>query len=423
MIPFDDPAFLQDPYPILNAVREETPVFSQAHPKTGKDVWFLTRHDDIQRALRDRRLGRVFEHVLSYEEVGLHEPDPALGPFLDLERWSLLQMEPPEHTRIRSLLSREFTPKRVGALQPRMRELVDHLLAQHADDEMDVIADLAQPFSLRVICELIGAPFEDQAMLLDWSHRIVKMYELDTTPEQIDSAVAASSDFTAWARELIARRTAHPQDDLISGLCTVETDDGRLTTDEIVSTVVLLLNAGHEATVNTLGNGITALLTHRRAWESITSRTVPYGVASEELFRYDSPLQLFERWVLVDDYAIAGTPIPKGAKIAMLFGSANRDPRKWPHPDVFDVTRGDPTHVTFGWGLHHCIGAPLARLEVATVLEGLAGNYPNTELVEEPVRHPTFVIHGYEAVKVALRPSSREPETTRTSRFPKQHRH
>jgi cytochrome P450 len=402
MIPFHDPAFLQDPYPILNAVREETSIFRQAKAETGPEVWFLTRHDDVQKALRDRRLGRVFDHVLTYEEAGMQEPDPALQPYLDIERFSLLQLEPPDHTRIRSLLSREFTPRRVAALQPRMREIVTNLLESTSPDGLDVISDLAQPFSLLVICELIGAPFEDQGLLLDWSHRIVKMYELDTTPEQVQSAVEASAEFAAWTKELIAARGADPQDDLISGLCTVETDDGKLTTDEIVSTIILLLNAGHEATVNTLGNGLTALLDHQDQWLRLTDGEVPFSVAVEELFRFDSPLQLFERWVLVDDYEIADTHIPKGDKVAMLFGSANRDPRKWENPDQFDISRGDPTHVAFGWGLHHCIGAPLARLEVASVLEELATRFPNTHLVSQPVRHEAFVIHGYEAVHISL---------------------
>jgi len=402
MIPFNDAAFLQDPYPVLNAVREETPIFRQAKAATSHGTWFLTRHDDIQKALRDRRLGRVFDHVLTYEETGMEAPDPALQPYLDIERFSLLQMEPPDHTRIRSLLAREFTPRRVAALQPRMHEIVTDLLETASPDELDVISDLAQPFSLLVMCELIGAPFQDQRMLLDWSHRIVKMYELDTTPEQVASAVEASAEFTAWAKELIASRRADPKDDLISGLCTVETDDGKLTTDEIVSTIILLLNAGHEATVNTLGNGLTALLDHRDQWLRLTDGEVPFSVAVEELFRFDSPLQLFERWVLVDDYEIADTHIPKGDKIAMLFGSANRDPRKWENPDRFDISRGDPTHVTFGWGLHHCIGAPLARLEVASVLQELATRFPKAHLVSQPVRHETFVIHGYEAVNISL---------------------
>lgn len=403
MIPFDDPAFLQDPYPVLGTVRERTPIFKQAKTKNGHEIWFLTRHDDVQLALRDRRLGRVFDHVLSYEQVGIDPPDPHLGPYLAIERWSLLQLEPPEHTRIRTLLSREFTPKRVASLEPMMRAIVDDLLDSADPEHFELLSDFAAPFSLLVMCQLLGAPFEDSELLLDWSHRIVKMYELTTTQDQERSAVQASAEFTSWTKDLIAARRAVPRDDLISGLCTVETDEGRLSDEEIISTVILLLNAGHEATVNTIGNGFTALLEHPEQRRRLLDGEVTPRDGVEELFRYDPPLQLFERWVLVDGFEIAGQRIPKGEKIAMLFGSANRDPRKWSDPDTFDIGRADPTHVTFGWGLHHCIGAPLARLEVATALDRFVTRFPSAALTETPARHPTFVIHGYEAVDVALR--------------------
>lgn len=403
MIDFHDPGFLQDPYPTLNAVREETPIFRQAKHKNGQEMWFLTRHEDIHRTLRDRSLGRTFEHVLDHDDVGIAPPPEAWKPFTDLERWSILQLEPPEHTRIRTLLSREFTPKRVAGLEPRMIEIVDNLLDDADPDAFDLLADLAQPFSLLVMCELLGAPFEDRDLLLDWSHRMVKMYELTTADDEIQSAIDASSEFASWTSDLIAERRAHPTSDLVSGLCLAETEDGHLSDEEIISTVVLLLNAGHEATVNTLGNGFTALLQHPIELARVASGEVNPRTAAEELFRYDSPLQLFERWVLADEYEVAGQSIGQGEKVAMLFGSANRDPRKWDRPDVFDVSRGDPTHVTFGWGLHHCIGAPLARLEVATVLERFTKRFPRAQLTTEPTRHPAFVIHGYESVDIALR--------------------
>lgn len=401
-IDFYDHDFLHDPYPTLNSVREETPIFRQAKEKNGEEMWFLTRHDDIHRALRDRRLGRSFEHVLSGAEVDVTPPPQNWMPFTELERWSILQLEPPEHTRIRTLLSGEFTPKRVAGLQPRVVEIVDDLLDTADPDAFELLSDFAQPLSLHIMCELLGVPFADRELLLDWSHRIVKMYELTTAGDQIASAIQASIEFTEWTRELITKRRKSPTDDLISGLCTAETDEGRLTDDEIISTVVLLLNAGHEATVNTLGNGIVALLEYRDQWIRLVQGDVDYRTAPEELFRYDSPLQLFERWVLSDDFEVAGQKIGKGEKIAMLFGSANRDPRKWDQPDTFDIGRGDPTHVSFGFGLHHCVGAPLARLEVATALERLASRFPGAELTGDPVRHPTFVIHGYERVDMTL---------------------
>ncbi len=404
MIDFHDPEFLQDPHPRLNEVREQTPLFRQAKDKDGQEMWFLTRHDDIHRTLGDRRLGRSFEHVLDHEEVGVSPPPPpqAWKPFTELERWSILQLEPPEHTRIRTLLSREFTPKRVAGLRPRMIEIIDDLLDRADPTSFDMLSDFAQPFSLLVMCELLGAPFEDRHHLLDWSHRIVKMYELTTTDDQIAAAITASEEFTHWARGLIDQRRRAPTDDLVSGLCFVETDEGRLSDDEIISTVVLLLNAGHEATVNTLGNGVAALLQQPDQWTRLVRGEVDFRTAPEELFRYDSPLQLFERWVLADEYEVAGQTIRQGDKIAMLFGSANRDPRKWDRPNEFDIGRGDSTHITFGWGLHHCIGAPLARLEISTALERLTKRFPRAELASEPVRHPTFVIHGYERVDIEL---------------------
>lgn len=402
MIDFTEPGFLQDPYPALNAAREETPIFLAEREEGQAPLWMLTRHEDVNKTLRDRRLGRVFDHVMSHDDVGMAPPAAHVQPFTDVEQWSLLNLEPPEHTRIRSLLSREFTPKRVAGLQPRMEEIVTDLLSGTEPGRMELLSEFAQPFSLLVMCELLGAPFEDADLLLDWSHRIVKMYELHTTPEQTASAVSAAEEFRVWTLEVMAARRAHPTDDLISGLCHVETEDGRLTDDEIISTVILLLNAGHEATVNTLGNGITAILQHPDQWALLTAGEVSGRTAAEEMFRFDSSNQLFERWVLVDDFEVAGTPIPKGHKVGMLFGAANRDPRKWERPDELDLTRGDPTHVTFGWGLHHCIGAPLARLEIATAVDQLAKHHPGLTLKAQPKRHMAFVIHGYESVELAL---------------------
>jgi len=402
VIDFLDPLFLSDPYPTLSAVREQTAIFRQAKDENGSEMWFLTRHDDVQRALLDRRLGRSYEHVLTHEEAGTSAPAPHLKPFTDLERWSLLQLEPPEHTRIRSLLSHVFTPRRMTDLAPRMATIVDDLLDNADPNDFELLSDLAQPFSLLVMCELLGAPFSDRERLLGWSHDIVKMYEMSTSDGEVEAAVQASSEFAEWASALIAKRRADPADDLVSALCFASDGGESLSDDEIISTVVLLLNAGHEATVNTLGNGIVALLRHPDEWARLVNGRVDHLAAPEELFRYDSPLQLFERWVLADDYVVADQPIAKGDKIAMLFGSANRDPRKWDRPDDLDIGRADRAHVTFGRGIHHCVGAPLARLEVATALERLVSRFPGTTLTDDPVRHKAFVIHGYEAVRLSL---------------------
>jgi cytochrome P450 len=401
MIDFTDPTFLQDPYPVLNTVREETPIFEQSGDD-GIQRWFLTRYEDVFRVLRDRRLGRVPEPIMTRAEVGLPPFRSDWGPYNDVEQWSLLMLEPPEHRRLRQLIFREFTPKRIDGLRPAIVEHADRLLSEaSAQRHFDLLSDFAQPFSIHVIAELLGAPIEDWPRYLDWSHRIVKMYELDTTDDQATSAVRASDEFASWCRDLIAERRTHPADDLISGLCTVETSDGRLSDSEIVSTIVLLLNAGHEATVNSIGNGLVSMLGTPDAWESARSGRVAPRTAIEELIRFDPPLQLFERWVLADGVSHAGREFARGEKISMLFGSANRDPRHFENPDEFIVDRGDTTHITFGGGIHTCIGAPLARLELSVALERMAAVMPNLHLVDAPERNPAFVIHGYKAVRLS----------------------
>ena len=402
MIDLSNPAFQADPYPTLNQVREETPIF----PISGEDGierWLLTRYDDVFAALRDRRLGRVPEPVMAREELGLPPLRPDWQPYYDIEEWSLLMLEPPEHRRLRQLVHRSFTRKRVEGLRPRITQRAERLVQDGIErGRFDLLGDFAQPFSVFVIAELLGAPVDAWESFLDWSHRIVKMYELDTTEEQAAAAVEASAEFDAWCRDLIAKRRADPRDDLISGLCFVETEDGRLSDDEIVSTVILLLNAGHEATVNTLGNGMAATLSTPGSWEQVTDGVVPPRTAVEELIRFDPPLQLFERWVLEEGVEYGGRRFAIGEKLAMLFGSANRDPRHFDDPDTFAIGRGDASHITFGGGIHTCIGAPLARLELSVAVDRLAALTPGLNLASPPVRKPAFVIHGYEAVHVVV---------------------
>jgi cytochrome P450 len=403
MIDFSDPAFQADPYPTLNAVREQAPGFLARKARgVGQDVWFLTRWADVSAAQRDRRLGRVLGPRITREELGFTW-DFDWTPYFEIEQWSLLMLEPPDHTRIRRLVGKEFTPRRVEGMRPLARATALRLADECRErGTFDLLADFAQPYSVSVIAALLGAPVEDADLLLDWSHRIVKMYELDTTPEQARAAVAAAGEFGAWCTDLLAQRRGQPRDDLITGLCQAQTEDGMLSDAEIVATIVLLLNAGHEATVNTLGNGVTALLHHPDQWVRLASGEVPARVAIEELMRFDPPLQLFERWVLEDGVTYAGRTLQRGDKVAMLFGSANRDPRHFSDPDSLDVARDDRTHVTFGAGTHHCIGAPLARVELDEALDVLVAAMPGVALVAEPVRHPAFVIHGFQSVPLAV---------------------
>jgi cytochrome P450 len=315
-----------------------------------------------------------------------------------------LNLEPPDHTRIRSLVAKVFTPKAVNALRPEVEAVARRVLAPLLErDSFDVILDYAQPYSVEVICNWLGVPAGDGRALLDWSHAIVKMYELDTTDEQRIAANAAAGEFIAYVEALIADKRRRPDDALVSQLVAVEESGNRLTADEIVSTVIVLLNAGHEATVNTLGNGMRAFWLHPDQWPRVTSGEVAPRTAIEEMLRWDAPLQLFERWVLDEGVEIAGQPLAVGDEIAMLFGAANRDPRHFAEPEHFDVGRGDATHVAFGGGIHFCVGAPLARLELEASLAELARHLPRVEAVTAPRYHRAFVIHGLTGLEISTR--------------------
>jgi cytochrome P450 len=394
-----DPGFLSDPYPALNRLRERARVFYDA----GRERWFVTRHEDVRSCLRDRRLGRNFRHVLSPEEIGVPPLDLRWQPFWDVERWSLLWLEPPDHTRIRKLVSAAFTPRSVEALREPAQELARELLEPlAAAGEMELLHDYAQPYSIAVICRMLGVPLDRHRDLLDWSHRMVKMYEFDVPTEAATEATAAAAEFRDYVHELIRERRETPRDDLVTALVEARVDGSRLSDDEVVSTVIVLLNAGHEASVNTLGNGMLAFARHPEQWRRVVDGAVPAQAAGEEMIRFDPPLQLFERWVLTDDFAIGDVPIPRGAKIALLFGAANRDPRMFERPDEFDVARENALqHIGFGGGIHVCIGAPLARIELEASVNALRQLWPDFQVAEEPLRTGAFVIWGLKRLRLA----------------------
>jgi cytochrome P450 len=380
---------------VLARLREQTPLFYEK----GLERWFVTRHADVRACLRDRRLGRNFRHVGTEEEFAAAEPlDPRRQAFWDTERWSLLWLEPPEHTRIRKLVAAAFTPRSVEAMREPCAELARKLLPH---GRFDLLRDYAQPYSIAVICRLLGVPTDRGRDLLDWSHAMVKMYELDTTEAQAEAATVAAAEFRDYVLELIGERKRAPRDDLVTRLVAAQVDGRRLSDAQIVSTIIVLLNAGHEATVNTLGNGVLALLRHPEQWARLVSDEVQPAAAVEELIRWDPPLQLFERWVLEDGVEIRGDAVPRGAKVALLFGAANRDPRAFDDPAGFDVGRGNAAeHIGFGGGIHVCIGAPLARIELEAALRALVERAPGLSLAEEPRRNRAFVIWGLERLEL-----------------------
>ncbi|MEV5988293.1 cytochrome P450 [Streptomyces sp. NPDC052051] len=391
-----DPAFVADPYPAYAELRAR----GRVHYYEPTDQWLVPHHADVSALLRDRRLGRTYQHRFSHEDFGRTAPPPEQEPFHTLNDHGMLDLEPPDHTRIRRLVSKAFTPRTVERLAPYVHRLADDLAARLvAAGGGDLLTEVAEPLPVAVIAEMLGIPEADRARLRPWSADICGMYELNPAPETAHRAVRASVEFSAYLRDLIAARRRDPGEDLISGLIAAYDEGERLTEQEMISTCVLLLNAGHEATVNATVNGWWALLRHPDQLAALRADHTLVPSAVEELLRYDTPLQLFERWVL-DEIEIDGTVIPRGAEIAMLFGSANHDPAVFDTPDRLDLTREDNPHISFSAGIHYCIGAPLARVELAASMRALLTRAPDLRLVTPPDRRPNFVMRGLKGLHV-----------------------
>jgi cytochrome P450 len=393
-----DPAFLADPYPAYAELRARGRVI-RYEPT---DQWLVPHHADVSALLRERRLGRTYRHRFSHEDFGRSAPPPEHEPFHTLNDHGMLDLEPPDHTRIRRLVSKAFTPRTVERLKPYVHGLANELVGKLVEaGGGDLLTDVAEPLPVAVIAEMLGIPEADRGPLRPWSAAICGMYELNPPEETAARAVRASEEFSDYLRELIAARRKEPGEDLISGLIAAHDEGDRLTEQELISTAVLLLNAGHEATVNATVNGWWALFRNPGQLAALRADHSLVPTAIEELMRYDTPLQLFERWVL-DDIEIDGTTIPRGSEIAMLFGSANRDPGVFADPGRLDLARADNPHISFSAGIHYCIGAPLARIELAASMTALLRQAPTLGLAAEPERKPNFVIRGLEGLSVEV---------------------
>jgi cytochrome P450 len=392
-----DPAFVADPYPVYRELRARQPAFF--HEPTGQ--WVVSRYADVNALLRDRRLGRSYLHVASHEEFGREPEPPELAPFWNLIRNGMLDVEPPVHRRLRAAVSAAFTPRLVEDMRPRIRELARRLAAGlAADGGGDLIARLAEPLPVTVIADLLGVPEPDRRLLRPWSADICGMYELNPGAAAQQRAVRAATEFSGYLRDLARARRSRPGADLISAL----TAAPGLSEDEVIGTCVLLLNAGHEATVNAAGNGWRALLAHEGELRRLYADPALVGPAVEELLRYDTPLQMFERWVLAD-IEVAGTAIPRGSEVALLFGSANRDPAVFDDPDRLDVGRQVNPHIGFGAGIHYCLGAPLARIELTESFGAMLALGVQPRLRAEPAHKDGYVIRGLRSLEVELRGS------------------
>jgi cytochrome P450 len=391
-----DPAVVADPYPAFARARAVAPV--QWH--AGLGLWLAFTHAACDAVLRDRRLGRIWTD---------REPAGRFGAFNLVHRNALLEMEPPEHTRLRRLVSTAFARGHVERLRPWVQqladELADGLVARSAGREpVDVLSGMAELLPVAVIAELLGVPAADRPLLRPWSNAIVKMYEYGRTTAVEDAAERAAAEFVGYLRALAAERRRAPAEDLLSHLVAVRDADGdRLTEDELVTTCVLLLNAGHEATVNVAGNGLLALLEHPDQLARLRADPRLLPAAVEELMRFDPPLQLFER-TATEDVEVGGVTVRRGEKVAALLGAANRDPAAFADPDALDVGRATNPHIAFGAGVHFCLGAPLARVELQASFAAVLSRASAVELGGEPARRPEFVIRGLASLPVVLTP-------------------
>jgi cytochrome P450 len=393
MINFSDPKFVENPYPALKELRAfGKPVW---HEEVG--MFLAARHSDANAVLRTKTLGRIFTPK---------EPESQWSEFNWLHSDSLLDSEPPKHTRLRSLVGKAFSRSRIEALRPEVKRIANLLLDEaenklSSNGNFDLIADYAEPLPVKVIAALLGFPDEDEHLLRPWSQSIVKMYEVNPSLEAQEDAKQAAHEFAEYVRGLMNMRKVAPGTDLISELAVVEEAGEKLNAQELIATCVLLLNAGHEASVNGFGNGMVATFEREDQLELLSkdSRAIA-DTAIEEFLRFDAPLHLFERTATADT-EIGGVMVKTGQKIASLLGSANRDETVFDRADELDLTREQNPHIGFGAGIHFCLGAPLSRIEMSESLPLLFERFPDLAMVETPKRRPTFVLRGYESILVA----------------------
>ncbi len=380
-----------DPYPLYADVRRRGLVKSSLGP------WITSTHATAAAILRDARFSSSPVHQKGYHPPTYPEGDPRA----DLPSADLLTMDPPDHTRLRRLVSRAFTPKAVADLEPWIRELTDRLLSpMETAGDFDLIDALAFPLPIAVICHLLGVPAEDQEKFRVWGHDVATT--LDPQSAQAGEARSRASELalTAYLQDLVQKHRAEPDQSLLSALVEAEEAGDRLTSAELVSTALLLLVAGFETTVNLIGNGTVALLGEPGQWGQLREDPALIPTAVEELLRYDSPVQMTSR-TATEDAEVAGTVIPKGTSIIVAIGGANRDPDAFDQPDRLQIDRPDASrHLAFSLGIHHCLGAALARLEARVAFEEMTRRLPGLAMTGTPTRRPLLVLRGYESIPV-----------------------
>jgi cytochrome P450 len=388
------PEFHADPYPFYRRLREKEPVH-----QSPMGFWVLTRYEDCVAVLRDARFGREeFQQMLS-SVYGDDTEKPALPR-------SMLFRDPPDHTRLRALVSKAFTPRMIETMRDHIQEIVDRLLDRVQDaGRMDVMEDLAYPLPVTVICEMLGVPVSDHASIRGWSADIARSLDaigLPSDQEIVERGRKSRRALADYFRRLVPERRARPQHDLLSGLIAAEEQGDKLSGDEIIAMCLLLFIAGHETTVNLIGNGTLALLRHPDQLRKLRAEPSLIGNAVEELLRYDGPVQRTAR-IPSEDLVIGGKTIPKGEMVMPFLGAANRDPAQFPDPDRLDITRTDNRHIAFGMGIHFCLGAPLARMEGQIAISTLLRRLPKLALASQrPEHRQSLTLRGLVSLPVAF---------------------
>lgn len=387
MIDFRNPEVIKDPYPHLSELRRINKPFW--HPEL--EVFLAATHRDANEVLRNKNLGRIYID---------RAPDSEWSVFNWLHSDSILDSEPPKHTRLRGLVLKAFNRSRMEGMRSQIETIASGLLdeIERKGGEFDLIADYAEPLPVKVIALLLGFPPEDEHLLRPWSQAIVKMYEVNPPREHQLAAQRAANEFAEYVHKLMLERKLEPKHDLITDLSQVHDAGEQLSTHELIATCILLLNAGHEASVNGFGNGMVALLRNESEKNRLFGNPDTLSqTAVEEFLRFDSPLQYFER-TAISECEISGVTLKPGQKIVSLLGSANRDESVFDAADRFIVSRQPNPHIGFGAGIHFCVGAPLARLEMSVSLPMLIKRFPNLSLAQEPQRRPAFSLRGYTKV-------------------------
>ena len=394
--PFD-PRLRTNPYEVYRELRKEAPVSWSPMLQ----VWVLTRYDDVLEALKDhRRFSSERTRAVNPIVQQMERYRMSSGPLGTTP--TMLSIDPPDHTRMRSLVSKAFTPKQVERVRPHMQEIAEELLdALPEPGRMDVVADFAVPFPIIVIAEMLGIPASDRARFKAWSSDVAATLSGPFLPQDVlDRSVRSSNELADYFRGQIALRRAGPRDDLLSALCAVEEQGDLLSEDELIATCILLLIAGNETTTNLIGSGMLTLLQHPDERRKLQGDLSLLPSAVEEMLRYEPPAQMTSR-VVAEEMELRGQRFEPGQVVLTALAAANRDPEVFPDPDRFDVTRQPNRHLAFGHGIHYCLGAPLAVVEARIAFEALLRRMPEPEAAfEAPEWGPSFVLRGLKSLPV-----------------------